>query len=49
MLALGADVRVVADMLGHSATRVTQDTYQHVLPALAKDAADRMGAAALWQ
>jgi integrase len=41
-------VRVVADMLGHSQTRVTQDTYQHVLPALAQDAADRMGAA-LWK
>jgi len=47
LLALGVPVRVVADMLGHSQTRVTQDTY-HVLPALAQDAADRMGAA-LWQ
>jgi hypothetical protein len=35
-------------MLGHSQTRVTQDTYQHLLPALAQDAADRMGAA-LWR
>lgn len=48
LLALGVPVRVVADLLGHSQTRVTQDTYQHVLPALAQDAADRMGAA-LWQ
>jgi integrase len=48
LLALGVPVRVVADMLGHSQTRVTSDTYQHVLPALAQDAADRMGAA-LWQ
>lgn len=48
LLELGIPVRVVADMLGHSQTRVTQDTYQHVLPALAQDAADRMGAA-LWQ
>jgi integrase len=47
LLALGVDVRVVADMLGHSQTRVTSDTYQHLLPALAQDAADRMGAA-LW-
>jgi integrase len=47
LLALGVDVRVVADMLGHSQTRVTSDTYQHVLPSLAQDAADRMGAA-LW-
>jgi integrase len=48
LLALRVPVRVVADMLGHSQTRVTQDTYQHVLPALAQDAADRMGAA-LWK
>lgn len=48
LLALGVPVRVVADMLGHSQTRVTQDVYQHVTPALAQDAADRMGAA-LWQ
>jgi integrase len=45
LLALGVPVRVVADMLGHSQTRVTSDTYQHVLPAMAQDAADRMGAA----
>jgi integrase len=47
LLVLGVDVRVVADMLGHSQTRVTSDTYQHVLPAMAKDAADRLGAV-LW-
>jgi integrase len=43
LLALGVPVRVVADTVGHSQTRVTQDTYQHVLPALAQDAADRRG------
>jgi integrase len=48
LLALGVPVRVVADMLGHSQTRVTQDTYQHVLPALAQDAAKRIGTE-LWQ
>jgi integrase len=47
LLALGVPVRVVADMLGHAQTRTTQDTYQHVLPALARDAADRIGAE-LW-
>ncbi|HSV67564.1 MAG TPA: tyrosine-type recombinase/integrase [Mycobacteriales bacterium] len=47
LLALGVDVRIVADMLGHSQTRVTSDTYQHVLPAMAHDAADRIGTA-LW-
>jgi hypothetical protein len=34
-------------MLGHSQTRVTSDTYQHVLPAMAQDAANRMSMA-LW-
>jgi len=47
LLALGVDVRIVADMLGHSQTRVTSDIYQHVLPAMAQDAASRLGAA-LW-
>ncbi|HEX6076273.1 MAG TPA: site-specific integrase, partial [Micromonosporaceae bacterium] len=47
LLMLGVPVRVVADMLGHSQTRVTTDTYQHVLPAMARDAADRLGEA-LW-
>jgi integrase len=47
LLALGVPVRVVADLLGHAQTRITQDTYQHVLPALAQEAADRMGAE-LW-
>lgn len=47
LLALGVPIRVVADMLGHSQTRVTADTYQHVLPAMAQDAADRIGTA-LW-
>jgi integrase len=48
LLALGVDVRVVADMLGHSQTRVTSDIYQHVLPAMARDAAEKLSAA-LWE
>lgn len=32
MLRAGVDARVVADRLGHSTTRLTTDTYQHVLP-----------------
>ncbi len=47
LLALGVDVRVVAELLGHADTRTTREIYQHVLPALAQDAADRK-AAALW-
>ena len=31
------------ELLGHSQMRTTTDTYQHVMPALAKEAAERMG------
>jgi integrase len=47
LLSEGVHPRVVMELLGHSQMRTTTDTYSHVLPALAKEAADRMGAA-LW-
>ncbi len=31
------------EVLGHAQLRTTTDTYSHVLPALGRDAADRMG------
>ncbi len=36
--------RVVMELLGHSQMRTTMDIYSHVMPALAREAADRMGA-----
>jgi integrase len=36
--------RVVMELLGHSQMRTTMDIYSHVIPALAREAADRMGA-----
>jgi integrase len=33
------------EVLGHSQMRTTTDTYSHVMPALGRDAADRMGKA----
>ena len=39
--------RVVMEVLGHAQTRTTTDTYNPVMPALGRDAADRMGKA-LW-
>src|SRR4051795_7910068 len=36
--------RVVMELLGHSQIRTTMDIYSHVMPALAREAADRMGA-----
>jgi integrase len=38
MLRAGVDPRVVADRLGHSTTRLTTDTYQHVLRDQQEDA-----------
>jgi integrase len=35
------------ELLGHAQVRTITDTYSHVLPALAREAAERMGAA-LW-
>ncbi len=36
--------RVVMELLGHSQMRTTMDIYSHVMPALAREAADRMNA-----
>ena len=37
-LLAGADVKSVSAALGHSSVWFTQDTYQHVIPAMRKDA-----------
>lgn len=47
LLAEGIHPRVVMELLGHSTMRTTTDTYSHVLPALAQQAADTLDAA-LW-
>jgi hypothetical protein len=36
--------RVVMELLGHSQMRTTMDIYSHVMPALAREAVDPMGA-----
>jgi integrase len=48
-LLLAEDIhpRVVMELLGHSTMRTTTDTYSHVMPALAQQAADTLDAA-LW-
>src|SRR4051812_31359591 len=43
LLAAGVHPRVVMELLGHSQMRTTTDIYSHVMPALAREAADRMG------
>jgi integrase len=47
LLAEGIHPRVVMELLGHSTMRTTTDTYSHVMPALAQQAADTLDAA-LW-
>ena len=43
MLAQGVPARVVMELLGHSQITLTLGTYTHVVPELAREAADRMG------
>jgi integrase len=45
-LLLSEDVhpRVIMELLGHSQMRTTMDIYSHVMPTLAREAADRIGA-----
>ena len=42
LLSEGVHPRVVMELLGHSQMRTTMDIYSHVMPALAREAADRM-------
>ena len=44
LLLAGEDSKVVAERLGHSTTRLTQDTYQHVLPGMQERAAKKLDA-----
>jgi len=44
-LAAGETLKEVSDRLGHSGIGITADTYIHVLPALARDSAERRAAA----
>lgn len=44
-LAAGVPIKVVSSRLGHSTTAITSDLYTHVVPVVARDAADRIAAA----
>jgi integrase len=44
LLAQGVHPRVVMEQLGHSTITLTMNVYSHVIPALQRDAADRMEA-----
>lgn len=43
-LASGESLKEISDRLGHSSIAITADTYTHVTPALARDAAQRRAA-----
>ena len=47
LLMQGVPARVVMQILGHSQIGLTLGTYSHVVPELAEEAAERMGAV-LW-
>ncbi len=48
LLAAGTHTKVVQEHLGHSSYAITADTYSHVAPAQARQAADRLDEALQW-
>jgi integrase len=44
LLAQGVHPRAIMELLGHSSITVTMNTYAHVLPAMMREAADKMDA-----
>ena len=44
LLAQGLHPRIVMETLGHSQISLTMNTYSHVMPAMQREAADRMDA-----
>lgn len=42
LLSQGVQARVVSELMGHSQTKITIDTYTHVLPGLAREAAEQL-------
>jgi integrase len=43
LLEQGVHIKVVSERLGHSTTRMTLDTYSHMLPGMQKQAAEKIG------
>jgi integrase len=41
-LAQGVHPRAIMELLGHSSIAVTMNVYGHVMPAMMRDAADKM-------
>lgn len=45
LLALGTNVKVVSERLGHASAAMTLDVYAHVVPGMQEEATERLGAA----
>ena len=48
LIASGAHIRVVQEMLGHSSYGITADIYSHVAIEQQREAAERLGGAFPW-
>jgi integrase len=44
LLAQGVHPRMIMELLGHSSITITMNTYSHILPAMARETADKMDA-----
>ncbi len=42
LLALGVDLKVIQQLLGHSTISITADIYAHLLPAMQQDAMEKL-------
>lgn len=42
LLSLNVPIKVVSERLGHASVQITMDTYQHVLPHMQEDVADKL-------
>jgi integrase len=47
MIASGANVKVVAELLGHSSPTITQTIYQHVMPGMSKAVGEQLSTSLL--
>jgi len=43
LLLQGTNPKIVSERLGHATTRLTLDTYSHLLPSMQKETAEKFG------
>ena len=47
LLAAGVNPKIVSERLGHASPMITMTVYQHVMPGMQRDAANRLAAMVL--